>query len=143
MAQAWIGDLVAAARELVPGLVPDLYDVSALGGQGYQVNNWHAIATLGGPPVASPSDYYRVNLLDRLAASVRNERRAILASESPRAHVRPTISPGETPGVDGLPIYLGSPHVTPYLALKNQLLQIYAAGATGKIPVNFISRACA
>ena len=83
------------------------------------------MATMGGGPVASPSDYYRVNLLDRLAASVRNERRAILASESPRAQLRPTISPGATPGVDGLPIYLGSKHVTPYLALKNQLFQMY------------------
>lgn len=87
------------------------------------------MAAMGAP--ASPSDYYRMNLLDRLGASVRNERLAILASASPRARVRPTISPGETPGVDGLPLYLGSPHVTPYSVLTNQLFQMYAAGATG------------
>ena len=129
MAQSWLGELVVGAKQIVPGLVPDLYDVSALDGQGYQINNWKSMAAMGAP--ASPSDYYRMNLLDRLGDSVRNERLAVLASAYPRAHLRPTISPGATPGVDGLPLYLGSPDVTPYLVLKNQLFQLYAAGATG------------
>ena len=39
------------------------------------------------------------------------------------------MGPGETPGVDGLAIYLGT-EITPYSVLFNQLIQIYAAGAT-------------
>ena len=65
----------------------------------------------------------------RLAATVRNERLAILKSGFSHASLRPTMGPGETPGVDGLAIYLGT-EITPYSVLFNQLLQIYAAGAT-------------
>jgi hypothetical protein len=129
VAQLWMSQLITAAQRIVPGLTPDLYDVSAIDGQGYQISSWRFIAALGAP--ASPCDYYRINLLDRLAASVREERLAILASDYPRSGLRPTISPGETPGVDGLPLYLGSAHTSAYSVLKNQLFQMYAAGATG------------
>jgi hypothetical protein len=129
MAQGWVAQLVKMAKEMVPGLVPDVYDISAVGGVGFQIDTWSAMAAAGAP--ASPCDYYRLNLLDRLAATVRNERMAILASGFPGAGLRPTLSPGETPGVDGLALYLGSADVTPYSVLYNQLIQTYAAGATG------------
>jgi hypothetical protein len=129
MAQGWVAQLVKMAKEIAPGLVPDVYDISALDGAGFQINTWSSMAATGAP--ASPCDYYRLNLLDRLAATVRNERMAILASGLPKAGLRPTLSPGETPGVDGLALYLDSADVTPYSVLYNQLIQIYAAGATG------------
>ena len=127
IANDWVGRLIKLAKDTVPNLMPDLYDVSAIDGQGYQINTWSSMAEAGAP--ASPCDYYRLNLLDRLAATVRNERLAILASHFPAARLRPTLGPGETPGVDGLAIYLGT-EVTPYAVLFNQLIQVYAAGAT-------------
>ena len=42
LAEGWVGQLIKLAKEIVPALIPDLYDFSAIDGQGFQINPWCA-----------------------------------------------------------------------------------------------------
>ena len=122
----WMKDLVRLAREANPRIVPDLYDVSARFGTGFQTNTWAGLMD-DGFAGATPCEYFRMNCLDRLAALTREQRLAIGSSGK---SLRPTITPGETPGTFGLPPNIDQPGGAEG-AMLNSLLQLFASGATG------------
>ena len=76
LAAEWMRQITVVARAANPRIVPDLYDVSARYGKGFQVNTWAGLMN-DGFVGASPCVYFRMNCLDQLASQVRAERLAI------------------------------------------------------------------
>lgn len=119
IAESWIGGLVSAVNKSQPGIQPFFYGMSANYDRGAGVTTWPMARHLG--LSASPSYYGLENALDNLAWSVRKQRLSIGAGVG----LTPWLTPGEGGGT-------GGPQTAdPGGAAFNQLLQLFANGATG------------
>jgi hypothetical protein len=119
MAQGWVGGVVAAARAAAPKVRVFDYNLWARYDQGFQATPWPMAERLGLPDV--PSEYGVENGLEVLAQAVRAERQAVGAGTP----LVPWVTPG-TCGDCG-----GGQTDDPGRALRNQLIQLFANGATG------------
>ena len=127
LAAEWMRQIVVVAKAANPQIVPDLYDVSARYGRGFQVNTWAGLMN-DGYVGATPCVYFRMNCLDQLASQVRAER---LAIGDTGKTLRPTMTPGATPGTFGTPQIIWAEPGGAQAAMFNRLIQVYASGATG------------
>jgi hypothetical protein len=113
------GGAVAAAKAMAPKVKVLHYNLWARYDHGFQATPWPMAERLG---LADVPSYYGVeNALEVLAQAVRAERQAVGAG----TELVPWLTPGYTSDT-------GGPHTNdPGIALFNQLIQLFANGATG------------